>query len=70
MTLRGRINRAWQAHVTFRDPGSTVVEPGVDIGVDVELGRNVALRGRTRIGHGARIGDGVVLTDTEVGAGA
>jgi bifunctional UDP-N-acetylglucosamine pyrophosphorylase/glucosamine-1-phosphate N-acetyltransferase len=70
MTLRGRINRAWQAHVTYRDPGSAVVEPGVDIGVDVELGCNVALRGRTRIGHGARIGDGVILTDTDVGAGA
>jgi bifunctional UDP-N-acetylglucosamine pyrophosphorylase/glucosamine-1-phosphate N-acetyltransferase len=69
-TLRGRINRAWQAHVTFRDPASTVVEPGVDIGVDVELGRNVSLRGRTRIGHGARIDDGCVLIDTEVGAGA
>jgi bifunctional UDP-N-acetylglucosamine pyrophosphorylase/glucosamine-1-phosphate N-acetyltransferase len=70
LTLRGRINRAWQAHVTFRDPGSTVIEPGVEIGVDVELGCNVALRGRTRIGHGARIGDGVILTDTEVGASA
>jgi bifunctional UDP-N-acetylglucosamine pyrophosphorylase/glucosamine-1-phosphate N-acetyltransferase len=30
----------------------------------------VALRGRTKIGHRARIGDGVILTDTEVGAGA
>ena len=27
------------------------------------LGRGVALRGRTKIGHGARIGDGVILTD-------
>jgi bifunctional UDP-N-acetylglucosamine pyrophosphorylase/glucosamine-1-phosphate N-acetyltransferase len=69
-TLRARINRGWQAHVTFRDPASTVVEPDVDIGVDAELGRNVALRGRTRIGHGVRIGDGCILTDTEVGAGA
>ena len=69
-TLRARINRAWQAHVTFRDPASAVVEPGVEIGVDAELGRNVALRGRTRIGHGVRIGDGCILTDTEVGAGA
>ena len=33
-------------------------------------GRDVALRGRTKIGHGARIDDGVILTDTEVGAGA
>ena len=69
-TLRARINRAWQAHVTFRDPATAVVEPDVQIGVDTELGRNVALRGRTRIGHGVRIGDGCILTDTEVGAGA
>jgi bifunctional UDP-N-acetylglucosamine pyrophosphorylase / glucosamine-1-phosphate N-acetyltransferase len=69
-TLRARINRVHQAHVTFRDPASAVVEPDVELGVDAELGRNVALRGRTRIGHGARIGDGCVLTDTEVGAGA
>jgi bifunctional UDP-N-acetylglucosamine pyrophosphorylase/glucosamine-1-phosphate N-acetyltransferase len=69
-TLRGRINRALMAHVTFRDPVSTVVEPDVHIDVDVELGRNVALRGKTRVGHGARIDDGCILTDTEVGAGA
>jgi len=69
-TLRGRINRALLAHVTFRDPASTVVEPDVEIGVDAELGRNVSLRGRTRIGHGVRIGDGCILTDTDVGAGA
>jgi bifunctional UDP-N-acetylglucosamine pyrophosphorylase/glucosamine-1-phosphate N-acetyltransferase len=64
-----RINRGWLAHVTFRDPDSTIVEPGVEIGVDVELGRNVSLRGRTRIGHGTRIDDGCILTDTDVGAG-
>src|SRR6476659_106512 len=69
-TLRGRINRALMAHVTFRDPATTVVEPDVEIGVDAELGRNVALRGRTRIGHGVRIDDGCILTDTEVRAGA
>jgi bifunctional UDP-N-acetylglucosamine pyrophosphorylase/glucosamine-1-phosphate N-acetyltransferase len=68
-TLRDRINRQWLAHVTFRDPLTTVVEPDVEIGVDVELGRNVSLRGRTRVGHGARIDDGCILVDTEVGAG-
>jgi bifunctional UDP-N-acetylglucosamine pyrophosphorylase / glucosamine-1-phosphate N-acetyltransferase len=68
--MRARINRVLMEHVTFRDPASAVVEPDVEIGVDVELGRNVALRGRTRVGHGARIGDGVILTDVEVGAGA
>jgi len=41
----------------------------VELGVDVEIGRNVSLRGRTRVGHGARIDDGVILTDVEVGAG-
>jgi bifunctional UDP-N-acetylglucosamine pyrophosphorylase/glucosamine-1-phosphate N-acetyltransferase len=69
-TLCDRINGAWLAHATFRDPASTVVEPDVEIGVDAELGRNVSLRGRTRIGHGAQIDDGCVLIDTDVGAGA
>jgi bifunctional UDP-N-acetylglucosamine pyrophosphorylase/glucosamine-1-phosphate N-acetyltransferase len=68
--LRARVNARWMAHATFRDAASTVIEPDVVIGVDVELGRGVALRGRTRIGHGARIGDGCLLTDTDVGAGA
>jgi bifunctional UDP-N-acetylglucosamine pyrophosphorylase/glucosamine-1-phosphate N-acetyltransferase len=68
--LRARINKGWMAHVTFRDPASAVIEPDVELGVDVEVGRNVSLRGRTKIGHGARIDDGVILTDVEVGAGA
>jgi bifunctional UDP-N-acetylglucosamine pyrophosphorylase/glucosamine-1-phosphate N-acetyltransferase len=66
-TMQARINKAWQAHATFRDPGSIVVEPDVTIDVDVEIGRNVTLRGRTKIGHGARIEDGSILVDTEVG---
>lgn len=68
--MQARIIRALQPHVTFRDPRSVVIEPGVEVGVDVEIGRNVALRGRTRVDHGARIGDGVILTDVEVDAGA
>jgi bifunctional UDP-N-acetylglucosamine pyrophosphorylase/glucosamine-1-phosphate N-acetyltransferase len=69
-TMRARINRGWQAHATFRDPAGTVVEPDVEIGVDVELGRGVALRGSTSVGHGARVDDGSILVDTVVGAGA
>jgi bifunctional UDP-N-acetylglucosamine pyrophosphorylase / glucosamine-1-phosphate N-acetyltransferase len=68
--MRARINGAWMRHVTFRDPASTVVEPDVQLGVDVELGRGVSLRGTTRVGHGAHIDDGAVLIDTVVGAGA
>lgn len=68
--MRERVNRAHMAHVTFRDPATTEVQPDVAIDVDVELGRFVSLRGRTRIGHGAHIGDGAILTDVEVGPGA
>lgn len=68
--LRARVNARWMTHATFHDAASTVIEPDVVVGVDVELGRGVALRGRTRIGHGAKVGDGCLLTDTEVGAGA
>jgi bifunctional UDP-N-acetylglucosamine pyrophosphorylase/glucosamine-1-phosphate N-acetyltransferase len=68
--LRARSLGRFAEHATFRDAASTIVEPGVQIGVDVEIGRNVALRGRTKIGDGVRIDDGVILTDTEVGEGA
>jgi bifunctional UDP-N-acetylglucosamine pyrophosphorylase/glucosamine-1-phosphate N-acetyltransferase len=69
-TLRARINHHWMTHATLRDPASIVIEPDVAIDVDAEIGRNVALRGRTRVGHGARIEDGSILVDTEVGAHA
>ena len=62
--MRRRTIARFAEQATFRDPDSTVVEPGVEIGVDVEIGRNVSLRGRTRIGDGVRIDDGVILTDT------
>ncbi|HXU61621.1 MAG TPA: NTP transferase domain-containing protein [Polyangia bacterium] len=68
--MRDRLNRAHMAHVTFRDPATTEVQPDVTLDVDVELGRFVALRGRTKVGHGAHIGDGAILTDVEVGPGA
>ena len=48
--MRDRINRAHMAHATFRDPATTEVQPDVTIDVDVEVGRFVALRGRTNIG--------------------
>jgi bifunctional UDP-N-acetylglucosamine pyrophosphorylase/glucosamine-1-phosphate N-acetyltransferase len=68
--MRARINGAWMRHVTFHDAASTVIEPGVALGVDVELGQGVSLRGTTRVGRGAHIDDGAVLIDTVVGAGA
>jgi len=65
-----RIVRAIWQDATFRDPETALVEASVAIDEDVEIGRNVVLRGRTRIGAGARVDDGCILTDTEVGAGA
>lgn len=68
--LRRRIVARWQRHATFRDPEGSVVEPDVAIEADAEIGRGVVLRGRTRVGDGAIVGDGSILTDTVVGAGA
>ena len=68
--MRRRTIARFAEQVTFRDPDSTVVEPGVELGVDVEIGRNVSLRGSTRIADGVRIDDGVILSDTRVEAGA
>jgi len=65
-----RIVTHWMRHATFRDPDAALVEASVTIDQDAEIGRNVVLRGRTRIGAGALIHDGCILTDTEVGAGA
>ena len=68
--LRQRIVNAWTKHATFRDPETAWVEASVTIDGDAEIGSNVALRGHTRIGAGARIGQGCILTDSNVGAGA
>jgi len=65
-----RIVGGWMKHATFRDPEAVLVEASVTIDTDAEIGRNVVLRGRTKIGAGARIDDGCILSDTEVGAGA
>jgi bifunctional UDP-N-acetylglucosamine pyrophosphorylase/glucosamine-1-phosphate N-acetyltransferase len=69
-TLCRRIVGHWMKHATFRDPETVLVEASVTIDEDAEIGRNVVLRGRTRIGTGARIDAGCILTDTDVGAGA
>jgi bifunctional UDP-N-acetylglucosamine pyrophosphorylase/glucosamine-1-phosphate N-acetyltransferase len=65
-----RIVGGWMKHATFRDPDAVLIEASVTIDADAEIGRNVVLRGRTKIGAGARIDDGCILSDTEVGAGA
>ena len=68
--LGNRLVAFHQRQVTFRDPRRVEIEAEVAIEADAEIGRDVALRGRTRIGAGAVIGNGCILTDTEVNAGA
>jgi len=68
-SLLGRLVREHSKQATFRDPSLVYVEAAVTIASDVEIGRNVVLRGKTAIAAGARIEDGVILSDTTVGAG-
>jgi len=59
-TDRGRENpvpahrRGWMKHATFRDPDAGTGEPASPSTPPPEIGRNVVLRGRTKIGAAAR----------------
>ncbi|MFM1796019.1 MAG: hypothetical protein RLZZ340_696, partial [Actinomycetota bacterium] len=71
LELNLRICEAWQlAGVTILDPASTWIDVTVQIGEDVTLMPGTYLRGFTTIAEGATVGPEVVMTDTEVGAGA
>ncbi len=58
------------AGVTFHDPDTTVVEPDVQLGEDVEIGPGAILTGRTVVEGGARVGPYAILNDAHIGAGA
>ena len=58
------------AGVTVRDPSSTEIHDSVEIAGEAILERGVVLRGATKIGAGALIDVGCVLTDVVVDAGA
>jgi len=70
LRLRQRINAKWLLHATLREPASIAIDADATIGVDAEIAPRVVLRGRTRVGRGARIEEGCVLTDVIVGPGA
>lgn len=65
---RRRILEHWMREgVSAADPASTYIDADVGpLGRDTWLGPGVCLRGRTRVGAGARIDTGSVLTDVEV----
>jgi len=69
--LRDRINERWMRRgVTMWDPERTYVDATVDLAGDVTLLPGTVLRGRCRIGEGARIGPNAFLEDTVVAEGA
>jgi bifunctional UDP-N-acetylglucosamine pyrophosphorylase/glucosamine-1-phosphate N-acetyltransferase len=66
--LRDRINGAHMlAGVCIVDPGSTWIEPGVELEPDSTIHPFSTLRGRTRVRSGAEIGPQVVAIDAEIG---
>jgi len=70
MVLRRRINERWMlAGVTFVDPATTYIEPGVTIGRDTTIWPNTHLRGETMVGQDCHIGPNTIIVDCEIGDG-
>jgi bifunctional UDP-N-acetylglucosamine pyrophosphorylase/glucosamine-1-phosphate N-acetyltransferase len=66
--LRARINTAWMlSGVTFIDPATTYIEPGVVIGRDATLWPNTYLHGQTIVGEQCTIGPDTIIRDTLIG---
>lgn len=66
--LRRRINEKWMLEgVTMVDPGSTYIEPSVQIGPDTVIWPDTYLHGDTRIGEGCKIGPNAYIWDTQIG---
>ena len=69
--LNRRVLRRWMVEgVGVTDPSSTRVDVTVELARDVELEPGALLRGRTRVGEGARVGAYSILTDVDIPAGA
>jgi bifunctional UDP-N-acetylglucosamine pyrophosphorylase / glucosamine-1-phosphate N-acetyltransferase len=58
-----------RAGVTFRAPGTVVVDAGVEIGEDTLIEAGVTLKGSTKVGSGVSIANAYVV-DAEIGDGA
>lgn len=69
--LQARLIRAHlEAGVGMEAPESLTVEAEVELGADAYLERGAVLRGRSRVGAGARIGAYTVISDSEIAPGA
>jgi bifunctional UDP-N-acetylglucosamine pyrophosphorylase/glucosamine-1-phosphate N-acetyltransferase len=69
--LRDRINEAHMlAGVTILDPGTTWIEPSVELEKDVTIHPFTILRGATTVSAGAEIHANTVAVDAQIGPGA
>jgi bifunctional UDP-N-acetylglucosamine pyrophosphorylase / glucosamine-1-phosphate N-acetyltransferase len=69
--LRDRINEAHMlAGVTILDPGTTWIEPSVELEKDVTIHPFTILRGATTVSTGAEIHANTVAIDAQIGPGA
>jgi len=68
--MRERINQFYQmGGVGIVDYRHTYIDAGVSIGVDTEIWPHCFIQGKTRIGAGCRIENGVVIKDSVIGDG-
>lgn len=70
LLVRRHLETLMDAGVTVLDPSRTVVEPTVEVGRDAVLHPGVSLHGRTVVGEGASLHQGVWARDAEIAAGA
>ena len=63
------IDRHARDGVTFRAPGTVVIDTSVEIGADTVIEAGVTLKGSTRVGSGVTIAHAYVV-DAEIGDGA
>jgi bifunctional UDP-N-acetylglucosamine pyrophosphorylase / glucosamine-1-phosphate N-acetyltransferase len=63
------VHRLMESGVTVVDPGSTWIEPDVQIEPDVVIHPFTVLRGRTVVRSGAEVGPHVVTVDADIGEG-
>jgi bifunctional UDP-N-acetylglucosamine pyrophosphorylase/glucosamine-1-phosphate N-acetyltransferase len=64
-----RLAQLMRDGVTIQDPATTWVDEAVQVEPDALLEPQVSLRGKSRVGRGASIGQGCVLVDSQVGPG-
>lgn len=69
-TVLDRIRTGWmRSGVTMHIPESVYIDRDVVLAPDVTLEAGVVLRGKTRVGRGATVGAGSVLTDADIADG-